>query len=208
MYIARSLDTRLSLAWMEAGGRGCGTWALFTGHPRRKSGLKLKQLYCVQQVMIEDKALGCENLQVFTMSCTSAFHGFIPHPLRPQVYKDVKNWCPHAHDQQFIITPRTLLPWLLAGRVWEQDDKQWKPGNEATRLVGPTYFRCLLPAFLTTTISCDVMWYHCELMWWQCVQFAKSLWPKSSSVGCLPSGEIPSSSWPWNTGRNMSTRTR
>ena len=87
-----------------------------------------------------------------------------------------------------IITPRTLLPWLLArfqcvntggtksqiqpffllfGRVWEQDDKQWKTGNEVTRPVGPTYSHCLLPVFLQLqchVMSCDIMWYHCDVM--------------------------------------------
>ena len=55
---------------MEAGEGGVVREPYLQVTPRRKSGLKLKQLYCVQQVMIEDKALGCENLQVFTMSYT------------------------------------------------------------------------------------------------------------------------------------------
>ena len=172
----------------------------------------------------------------------------------PEYIRIWKTDTPVYMTSNLIITPRTLLPWLLArfqcvntggtksqvqpffllfGRVWEQDDKQWKTGNEVTWPVGPTYSHCLLPVFLQLqchVMSCDIMWYHCDVMWWhdiivmscdiievmwwhvmscdynvmswwQCAQFAKSLWPKSSSVECLPSGEIPLFSWPWNAGR-------
>ena len=126
-------------------------WNNFTVYNR--SWLKIKLL-----VVKTCKYLLCHAHQPFMAS-------YPTHQDVPRLYKDVKTWCPHAHDQQFIITPRTLLPWLLAGRVWEQDDKQWKPGNEATRLVGPTYFRCLLPAFLQPqyhVMSCDIIVNSCD----------------------------------------------
>ena len=148
----------------------------------------------------------------------------------PEYIRIWKTDTPAYMTSSLNITPRTLLPWLLArfqcvntgsspallSAFWEglgtrrQAVKDWEWGYTTSRT---NLFPLSVTSFLQLQChvrSCDiieVMWCHvmsCDynvMSWWQCVQFAKSLWPKSSSVECLPSGEIPLFSWPWNAGR-------